>query len=381
MLLVSVVVTSGGQSLSPLHETVTFTDADPDIDELLVATPVKVEVVEPLIVAPAITAWTTYVHVNVTLLPATDPLTLFITTPKGGAGGGIVTVPESVDPDCVRINGSTLLLLRQLPVRLIVVGPVGGGGVGVGAGGSGAGGVGAGGAGAGGAGAGAGHSGVGMGVGHTGGVGFGGGGVSATPMEMPPTAPMKLAPVAPSIAMMPMSSTVRSPDSRTGLVGSLAVQAPLAINVPPATTLRPLRLCAQLEKVTGVLASVTRPPPGAAPRNCTRTLPPLEQFATNPVCAYSGTPVNISMTSVRYSGRAPRSPDASGTPLRMAAMKAELISAPSVRATAVTVSAGAGAAVGAVGDGLLPPHDASAITPAKRAPREVLFMGRQTWPT
>jgi hypothetical protein len=136
-------------------------------------------------------------------------------------------------------------------------------------------------------------------VGQTGGVGFGGGGVSATPIAMPPTAPMKLAPATPSIATMPISLTVSSPASRTGLAGSLADQVPLAINVPLAATFRPLRLCAQLEKVTGVLASVTRPPPGAAPRYCTRMLPPLEQFATNPVCACNGTPVNISITSVR----------------------------------------------------------------------------------
>ena len=110
---------------------------------------------------------------------------------------------------------------------------------------------------------------------------------------------MKFEPVAPSIATTPISLTVRSPDSRTGLAGSLAVQLPFAIKVPLATTFRPLRLCAQLEKVTGVFARVTRPPPGAAPRDCTRTLPPLEQFATKPVCAYSGTPVNISIAKVR----------------------------------------------------------------------------------
>jgi hypothetical protein len=118
-------------------------------------------------------------------------------------------------------------------------------------------------------------------------------------MAMPPTAPKKSMPMTPSIATMPISLTARSPCKRTGLVGSLAVQWPFAINVPLAATFRPLRLCAQLEKVTGVLDNVTRPPPGAAPSHCTRTLPPLEQFATNPLCAYSGTPVNISITSVR----------------------------------------------------------------------------------
>jgi len=306
-------LTAGGQNVLPVQVVVPDAVLCPDIAVLLAATPVKVAVKELLKVAPSITAWNTYVHVNVTLLPEMDPATLFVTTPKGGGGGTDTDmVPESVDPDCVRISASALPLFRQVPVRLMVVGPVGGGGVGaggagaggvgaggVGAGGVGAGGVGAGGVGAGGAGAGAGHAGVGTGVGHTGGVGFGGGGVSATPMEMPPTAPMKSVPVAPSIATMPISLTVRSPDKRTGLVGSLAVQLPLAINVPLATTFRPFRLCAQLEKVTGVLASVTRPPPGAAPRDCTRTLPPLEQFATKPACACSGTPTNISIRLAR----------------------------------------------------------------------------------
>jgi len=61
-------------------------------------------------------------------------------------------------------------------------------------------------------------------------------------------------------------------------------------------------------------------------------------------------------------------------------MKAELISAPSVRATSATVSLAAGA-VGAVGAGLLPPQAASVNTAAAKAKRKILFMCHQTWPT
>ena len=48
----------------------------------------------------------------------------------------------------------------------------------------------------------------------------------------------------------------------------------------------------------------------------------------------------------------------------------------------VDVGAGAGVVtVGAVGDGLLPPHDASAKAVAKSEQRERLFIGCQRWPT
>lgn len=70
-----------------------------------------------------------------------------------------------------------------------------------------------------------------------------------------------------------------------------------------------------------------------------------------------------------------------GPLLRIAAMKVELISAPSVGATAVTVSAGVDLAVGAVGAGLPPPHDDRAKTAARKAQPENLFMRHQTWPT
>ena len=57
-------------------------------------------------------------------------------------------------------------------------------------------------------------------------------------------------------------------------------------------------------------------------------------------------------------------------------MKDELISAPRVRATAVIVRAGAGVAVGAVGEGLLPPHDASAKADARAEQRK-----NYSWPS
>lgn len=205
---------------------------------------------------------------------------------------------------------------------------------------------------------------------------MGGGGVSATPMVIPPTAPMKLGPVAPSTGTMPISLTVSSPDKRTGLNGALAVQLPFAISVPVAITFRPLRLCAHVEKVTGVLASVIRPPPGAAPRYCTRTFPPLEQLATNPACACSGT-MNASISAVRSGRRRERSRAAVGTPLRIAAMKAELISDPRLGATPARVRAG-GVALGPVGGDAPPPHPARIRSATATVPRdEWRFMPRK----
>lgn len=209
--------------------------AVPDIAELLDATSVKTVTVFDVMVAVSADVLATSVQVSVTLLPEIDPVIEFVTMFSGSAAS--VIVPVIAVPLCVRTIASEPPAERHVPVTLI------GAGVGVGAG----------------------HCGVGTGVGHTGGAGFGGGGVSATPTEMPPTAPKKLVPVVPSIATVPISLTVKSPDRRTGLVGSVAVQVPLALSVPFAVTARPLRLEAHEENVTGVLASVTRPPPAAAP--------------------------------------------------------------------------------------------------------------------
>lgn len=237
------VTVSGGQNWLPAQDVVIVATTLPDIAELLEATIVKTVTELDLMVAVSAGAWPTSVQVNVTLLPATDPVIELVTMVTGVEP--IVTVPEMAVPVCVSTRASVLPAVRQVPVTLSAVGVGVGIGVGVGDG--------------------AGHCGVGTGVGHTGGAGFGGGGVSATPTEIPPTAPTKLEPVVPSIATMPISLTVSSPDRRTGLDGSLAVQLPLALSVPLAITLRPFTLDVQVENVTGVLASVTRPPPAAAP--------------------------------------------------------------------------------------------------------------------
>lgn len=67
------------------------------------------------------------------------------------------------------------------------------------------------------------------------------------------------------MAIVPIGLTVRSPDNVTGLVGMAAAQAPFAISVPLAVMSWPFKLYAQLEKMTGVLASMTERPTGAAP--------------------------------------------------------------------------------------------------------------------
>lgn len=78
-------------------------------------------------------------------------------------------------------------------------------------------------------------------------VGFGGGGVSGLPTEMPPMAPPKSTPVVPSIRMVPTSLTARSPESRTGESGAVAVHVPFPVNVPFAVMIRPFKLWAQPE--------------------------------------------------------------------------------------------------------------------------------------
>lgn len=120
-----------------------------------------------------------------------------------------------------------------------------------------------------------------------------------------------------------------------------------------------------------MLDNCTRPPSGAGPKYATRTVPPREQFATNPPCACTGA-TTWSAIIVSSQLAPPLWDDATATPALIAPLKDELISAARLGATIVAVNA----AVGVVGVPVLepPPQLTDTIATTTTRTRVAMFM-------